>query len=48
MRKIGIAAKPGTIEDRVVPMITRTKRAVNTISAMITAPSSNPPGECDP
>ena len=48
MSPIGIAAKPGIIDVRVVPTITSTKSAVNTTSAMMTAPSSNFPGEWEP
>ena len=48
MKPIGIAAKPAGIDDRVAPITTSTRIAVKSTSAMITAPSSYPVGECEP
>ena len=48
MRPIGIPANPAIADARVVPAMTSTNSAVNTISAMTTAPNSNLPGECEP
>ena len=44
MSPMGMPAKPGIIDVRVVPTITSTKSAVNRISAMMTAPRAELPG----